>query len=336
VKLAFLIASHKNPEQVRMLVDKLLRDACDPFVVISHDKTCSRLKESWFQDVRNVYLLPGSEAAWGTFSLVETALRGMRWLHDRFRFDWLCYLSGQDYPIKPLPDIETFLRQTRHDGFLRSVPIDDDSLCGENECRKENGQGACVTCSKRYLYRYYPVPEMAYAVLPSVLIRRVFQKIRTSSGLLLAKNNPQSTRITHVGVKPKRTVFNSGFRCYKGSQWFTINARCVRHVLGFTADNPWYVNYYRRTLIPDESFFHTILRNNPGLDIENDNLRYIAWEGHKPSSPKVLGKEDLMAIMNSEKHFARKFDMARDPELIGLVDATTSARPRQDKLCASS
>jgi len=60
--------------------------------------------------------------------------------------------------------------------------------------------------------------------------------------------------------------------------------------------------------------------NNPELKIRNDNMRYIRWSGPKVPHPDTLGAGDYDHIISSKKHFARKFDINVDAEILGLLD----------------
>lgn len=60
-----------------------------------------------------------------------------------------------------------------------------------------------------------------------------------------------------------RMPFPHGLRVYGGSQWWCLTEECVRYVLGFVDDNPGYVRFFKRTWIPDEMFFHSIVMNSP-------------------------------------------------------------------------
>ena len=70
-------------------------------------------------------------------------------------------------------------------------------------------------------------------------------------------------------------------------------------------------------MISDESFFQTILVNNRDLKIRNDHLRYIDWGDYHPKS---LGASDFEAVVNSGKHFGRKFDLVSEPEIFDMLD----------------
>jgi len=97
--------------------------------------------------------------------------------------------------------------------------------------------------------------------------------------------------------------------------------------LADSAENRALFTHFSRRFIPDESLPHTILCNQPDLKIVNDNLRYIDWSlsGHHP---KTLGVEDIPRILASGAHFARKFDLAKDPEVFDAIDAAVDAASR--------
>ena len=113
-----------------------------------------------------------------------------------------------------------------------------------------------------------------------------------------------------------------GFIPYAGSQWFSITKDCVEYILKVHLANPQLKNFFRRTLLSDESFFTTILAYSHYKDqIAQNNFRYIRWttEGAR-SHPAVLKKEDLPILKASDKLFARKFDMFQDIEILDLID----------------
>lgn len=111
--------------------------------------------------------------------------------------------------------------------------------------------------------------------------------------------------------KMERDYFKD-FPPYGGSQWWCLTTACVQHILNFIKQNPIIIDYFESTLIPDESFFHTIIMNSRFQDnVINDNLRYIIFEGGKPN-PKVFGINDFSSLVNSKKLWARKFNMTHD------------------------
>lgn len=73
-------------------------------------------------------------------------------------------------------------------------------------------------------------------------------------------------------------------------------------------------------MIPDESFFVTVLNNTKDLDVYNFNFRYTDWAKNIGPHPKQLKLYDLPALIRAEEHFARKIDMATDAELLDKLD----------------
>jgi hypothetical protein len=118
---------------------------------------------------------------------------------------------------------------------------------------------------------------------------------------------------------PVRRRLPGGLRPFGGSSYWCLSRRAVDHVRSFLRENPGYVRFFRSVDVPDELFFHTILLNSPLRDeIVNDDLRHIVWEEYGVA---VLGPERLHELAASPKLFARKFDTARDPGMLDLIDS---------------
>jgi hypothetical protein len=102
--------------------------------------------------------------------------------------------------------------------------------------------------------------------------------------------------------------------------------------------------YYTNTLIPDESFFQTVLMNTGYTNtIVNDDLRAIIWipditiknarnlksikstnnliaSGKIKLRPKIFEKGDFPFLLKSNALFARKFDITIDEEIIEQLE----------------
>ena len=95
----------------------------------------------------------------------------------------------------------------------------------------------------------------------------------------------------------------------------------IEYINNFIRQNTKFVNFYHHVFIPDEMFFQTILMNSPfSNQVENNPIHYINWNPKRYPLPVVFGKEDFDAIKNSNKLFARKFDMNFDSEILDLID----------------
>lgn len=311
-RVTYLVCSHTDPEQVLRLATLLSSGGRGSHVVINHDESRSRLDRGAFDELPGVHLLAsGGSIEWGSFAIVERVLRSMRWIQDNLEFDWLVLLSGQDYPIQPLPAIESLLGSTGYDGFMSGAPVETLKPRSAREAHR------------RYYYRYYRVPTPA-----RILSRRLRERSTGQGGAavrsttrspLTVKAVPDGTAI-YVGFRRLRTPFTSRFPCYRGGHWCTLSSACVAAVGRFVAEHPEYVRFCRRTRIPDESFLNTILLNDARFDISRDDLRYVRFQAGGAPHPEILSIRDLGPMLASGKHFARKFDAAVDSAILDALD----------------
>ena len=307
--ILYLIASHSKPEQLHRLVKTLKANDSKAQILIHHDYSKSYLDPALFQQIQDVHIVENPVVVrWGEFSVVELELRCFDWLTKHsIQFDWLVLLSGQDYPIQPLQNLRGFLEKTEFDGFIESFLAESppDSVWNW-------GKGLGV---ERYYYRYNTVPSQLKWIFRKLYRFVNWQPLfRVKGGKFGAK----------IAIRRRSTPFNNQFKCYAGSQWHILNHRCVQHIQSYVKKHPDFVEYYRSTMIPDESFFQTILLNSPCLNICSDNLRYIVWE---PPYPAILQSKDFEAMTTSGKFFARKFDVTVDANILDRLDQHLSVTP---------
>lgn len=324
-RILYLIASHSKPEQVIRLVKAIKSASPDSYVLIHHDYSSSVLDRSVFKQMSNVHILEEHiSVTWGAFSLVEMELHCINWLLTHsIQFDWLILLSGQDYPIKPIPEVEQFLEDTEYDGFMEYFLAENPPL-EPTECSLQWKED---TGLKRFFYHHYKLPSSP--ILNSICFKlgRIFNKRQPLILLSADRNGPR------LGIRCAATPFSSTFSCYAGSQWHMLSYRCIQYIHDFVQQNPAFVRHYRKTVIPDESFFQTILLNNPQLKIFNNNKRYIVWDESKPA---VLRLRDFENLIASDRQFARKFDVSMDSEILDLLDRYLSGKHDKQPACGAA
>jgi hypothetical protein len=313
-KVAYFIASHVNPDQVARLV-KACRSSGNPDarVCVHHDYKVSNLDARAIERLGNVDVLKDhAPVEWGGFTQCIMIRRSMQWLLDNRDVEWVVYLSGQDYPIKPLAQIERELGQSQYDGYLRAKPAD---------------QYLWHTGNGRYLYRYYEPPKFpGYWRLRKVLRERGLKTIAAGKNPRFVFPYEREGRFAEgkfkVGYRPLRSPFTDKFRCMYGSSWWTLNRRAIQSMCRTMDERPDLVKHYRRILwAPNESFFMTLLLNDPTLNICNtNNKRLISWSKPETGHPDVLTTKDWNRILSSDAHFARKIDGRVDAELIDMLD----------------
>jgi hypothetical protein len=266
--VAYLVLSYVHPELVGRLVSTLRAGSPDAVIAVHHDdRRCA------LGDVDALRIEPPAPIEWGHGSQLAAVLRALRWVRERADFDWLVLLSGQDYPIRPVAEIEASLAAAEVDAFIQTAPVAPLRL----------PRRGVDEFARRYRYRWRPLPERLVATVaradPLVQVRRL-----------------PSGAYAGFPARPPLEPFH-------GSDWFTLSRRAVDAVLGAP---PAVADHFLHTIVPTEAFVHTVLANS-GLRLSGDNRRYAAFAGGA-ANPCVLGRADLDAVLGSGGDFARKFD----------------------------
>jgi hypothetical protein len=113
MRLAYVICAHRLPDNLARLVRRLANP--DEVVAIHVDK---RTPDSVFRQMAggvrglpNVHFLPRNAIHYSSYGQVRAALKGLELLRRRgVAYDHVSFLTGQDYPIKPLERIREQLR----------------------------------------------------------------------------------------------------------------------------------------------------------------------------------------------------------------------------------
>ncbi|MBD2778356.1 N-acetylglucosaminyltransferase [Iningainema sp. BLCCT55] len=305
MRVCYLIQTYKNPEQIYKLVKVIKKSSPNSYVLISHNYNGCILDQTPIQNLTDVSIIE-NKIKLRDFSITQAYLDAINWLfYHQIQFDWLVNLSGQDYPTQPLPKIEKFLANTRYDGFIQYFDV----------LSPQSPWSVKVGCD-RYFYQYksllpkdLPI-EQKLILNPLVWLLNRYQpffRINTSSAIMF-------------GSKSNWTPFNENFVCYGGSYFTTLSRKCVTYLHILAQTSPSLVNYYKKTLLPDESFVQTALVNNKRFKLCNDNYRYIDFQNSRHGHPQILSCKDYSSLQKENIHFARKFDLSKDQRILELLD----------------
>ena len=121
----------------------------------------------------------------------------------------------------------------------------------------------------------------------------------------------------------RKTPFGGDWRCFKGSQWMAMSMTAVKRIGEVMDTRPELALYYAATLVPDESFFQTILRNQADLRVTAERLSFTMWAGSGAAHPMLLRSAQVPAALASGCAFARKFDIAVDDAALDALDLAT-------------
>jgi hypothetical protein len=123
-----------------------------------------------------------------------------------------------------------------------------------------------------------------------------------------------------MGVRATRTPFGPQLVCHHGPDWFTLSRNAVDALGRFLRTRPDVLDFYRRTLIPTESFVHTVLANDRSLRISGATGRLYVFDEQHRAQPRVLRSHELDSVLASGADFARKFDETVDRTVLDEID----------------
>jgi hypothetical protein len=314
MRTLYLIFSHDHQEQLSRLVVSIRRLSSRAAIAIHHDPNKAPLDITLFSDVPNVHIIPDPiHGEWGDFSLVEQYLHSFKWCLANLSFDWIVTLTGLSYPIMPLEKFEAYLEKSEFDAFVYYFDAFD-------PLQWPKGTG-----TRRYLFTYFNLPRNPYYYKVPAFLRAALSRIRVAFN----QNQPFFRIVpmprggsTRLGIRRWKLPFDKNFMICGGRQMLNMNRGTLYRVFSYLSDNPRYMDYAKRTLIPDESFFTSIVSNEPSLRVCNDVLRYIKWplDRTHAASVAVITKSEVDEVVHSGKPFALKFDSRIDADALDIVD----------------
>lgn len=137
--VVYLILTHHLPEQVHRLVRVLVDESPRSFVVVHHDFSKGDLPP--FASPRVHVIANHVVTGRGDMTAVRATLRGIDWIDEHLDYGWIVLLSGQDYPIMPLVQVEEALAASPHEAYIKVATTAE----------------AARLVQERYLRRWYSV-----------------------------------------------------------------------------------------------------------------------------------------------------------------------------------
>jgi len=287
MKLAFLILTHKEPDE---LFDKLLK-YLDSFpskvIVVHHDYSQSKFNEKLVNKYDLQMVTPFFETKWGDVSKIDAIAAAYRKLFDVAPdFDWLITLSANCFPVKPHNQIEYFFKQSKHDYYMETHELG-------------------PQFSGIYKWHYRTLFTKYLFSIPFISRKLKFYK-----------------RAIRIPIKPSKTPFKD-LVPFTGSDWYFLNNKGARFVLNLDLPNHPLTQFLgRQNMAPDmnaspvEIIIQTLVKNNHELKGCNNNYRYIDWTNSQNWHPNTLTTKHLSNLNISEALFARKFDNQKSNDLI--------------------
>lgn len=293
--LAFHLLAHRDPAQVARLLSAIWHP--DNLYVVHYDRRRPAREHETIQTLaasrRNVIVQQPHPVLWGRYSLYAAQLEGLRialasgrpWTH------WI-NLSGQCYPLIPVKRLMQDCDAAAEISFVRFFNPLRENVWSRPEDRL-NG----FVLDSPWLEWWLRTPFLGRR------LRRLFGGENTVPRLPgLRRRLPDS------------------FTWYGGDNWVTLSRTAASYVTGSPAAAR-ITRALRRTVLPEESLFQSILLNSPlAPKVLNDHRRKIKWLPAR-ASPELFTAADWPLLQEAARQgawFARKF--GPEIEIRDLID----------------
>ena len=302
-----IILSHYKPAQLSRLCWRLHSMFEVAPVVCHHDFSQTPVNTSQFPSPIK-FVQPHIPTRWAEFSVVSAFLAALGLLYDSVNPpEWFVLLSGACYPTRPARDLLDELSQSCYDAYI------DHRLIMARE-------DPSARISDPFVFdrpEYVPVAYDRY-LATTFQIRAVNRQLRPTVRRITLRS-PALTSLFHP--------YSKRFSCFGGDHWFMARHTAAHALLSDTPQRRKLIEHLSHRLHADETFYQTMLCNNPNLKICRENRRYAEWPSWA-SHPKVLALEDLEKIVASQAFFARKLDLNTCPDLFRKLDAMADSPAR--------
>ena len=305
-RFAYLLLTHTHPNQVEELGGRLLELSPGADIVVHHDLSSPDLPWEGRSDPP-IHFVERGRVLWGDWSMIEATLRLLRYAVDNLSSDWFVLLSGDHRPVTDLQGWERAVMDSRLDAFLPS-----ESLHGHLRFGRSHVTENLYLTRTRHTWRSFRRPR-------SPLVQRGV------GGLM--KLSQWIEPIVAMEFVHRRDAWVVGWRrsmrplggrpFYRGSQWIALSRRAALEAL---AIEPGLTQWFKHSWIPDEAFFHTVLRMSD-LAVSDAPTTFVLETPEQPTTGWMqLTLEDLPAVWDSGTPFARKVDILSRPEVAAAID----------------
>lgn len=263
--IAYLILAHNTPNHLSRLIHALDSPKVLFFVHVDRKSDISSFRDRLSQC--NVIFLEDRVAVyWGEFSQVRAILRLMKEaLYHSPDSDYLCLLSGSDYPLRSPQYIDDLLSRNQGREFINLVRMPCEAvgkpLDRLHQYRLQTPHGSQLVIRT--------VALLNWLISDRLRLRRDYSRVLN-------------------GLTP-----------YAGSEWWTLTGDACRHVLSFIDRRPDVVTFFKNVYAPDESFFQTIIGNSEFATRQVRNLTFADWS-RPTGGPAIIDEDHLEGFLKAE------------------------------------
>lgn len=286
MKKAFIILAHQLPDQLNIFINQLLADP-DNDIFIHVNKKNETLKKDIIKSKRVFVTDNNIEITWGSDDILKAViimLRQVKKSRNDYKYVMLC--SGQDLQVRD--GLDKFLTDNYGKVFVDGYEDD----------------------KKRRAFLLHEWPERYRRLIDFKLHPiKLFRRFRLEIFKLGIPIN-----IKEVNYDVSAVTF------YRNWFWSAMPDFIVDYIIDYLDRNPTFWEIYDNALVPEEGFLSTIIMNSQYkdcIDYIDGRSQSLTYDGpRKNGHSSVITIDDIDAIKNSGKFFARKFDIRKDRDVI--------------------
>lgn len=269
-KIAFILLCHKDPAAIVQQARQLT--AAGDYISIHFDASApaayfDEIKAELGDDPNVVFARKRIRCGWGEWSLVQATLYAVEAAVDAFpRATHFYMVSGDCMAIKSAEYAHRFL-DARDIDYIESVDYFD------------GGWIKTGMIEERLIYRHFFNERKNKWIF--------YKSLELQKRLGLQREIPNDLQMMI------------------GSQWWCLRRRTIEWVLDFTRKRRDVMRFFKRTWIPDETFFQTIVRHLvPGHEIESRTLTFLMFTDY--GMPVTFYNDHYDLLLSQDALFARK------------------------------
>lgn len=297
MKRAVLCIAHKGPQQLNVLVRQLLADCPETEIYFHIDKKAEHIKAEII-DHPNVHFIQRNHSiTWGNDSTVRMLIDAFdEIVSENKSFDYFQICTGQDLMVRP----------------------------GLNQFLEENKGKIYIDMHKNDRYIKYLLTHKYPKNFCKDHSHNTFMSL-----VVLAY-----TIMTRVGLVPRKKIrYNIKNLDFQASyNWSFMPYEVLCYIHRFLKENEAFLDLFWDTMTPEDGFLGTLIMNSPYRDnivfkpeLDREIVRRMPVKRGESLTfmkkfvgphPPFLTMEDVPLIEDSVCFMGRKFDMAKNPDVV--------------------
>ncbi|TXD49118.1 beta-1,6-N-acetylglucosaminyltransferase [Polaribacter sp. IC073] len=215
----YIITVHNNPNHLKRLINRLNDNKSKFYIHVDLKSDIKSFKD--IIDLSNVeFIKERVNCIWGDFSQVMATINLLRYaILNKNHNSKIIFLSGQDYSIKSLYDIDKYLIENKKNEF---ISFDNDPF-----------EKSFVYKQRVHQYKINKSDKRLDFVFLNPILSSDFNNLKLFIKLILKRKIKIKETFGFLKIK-RKLIFK---KQYKGSNWFALNYSTVNSILDFIEKN---------------------------------------------------------------------------------------------------